>query len=269
MATNSMVPYSNPAGNNQTSPASMIGKPGASPVSSAPKIPGSTLGGATTPGTGVTNPYMPTGAVPGAGGGTSPFPSVPMPMGAGQPGSMASVPVAGDTGKGMTDLQKQFQDILGKGVGGDLNKFIEGLGGTQSEIFKQFLASMAPQKAEEQANLMQTLGTAGVSPNSTVAALGLADLGAKNYATESGIDAQLMQHNQDLHASIMQNMEDLASKEVASSGWDVFAQVAGAVGNLAAPFMGGGGIGSLTKLFGGGANSAAKLAANAAASGAG
>jgi hypothetical protein len=147
----------------------------------------------------------------------------------------ASVPTAGlpsTAPGGTTDQSKQLTDIWGKGVGGDLNNLLNSIGGTDSATLQQYIASLQPQEATAQANLNASLGAGGVSANSSVAAIGNANLQAQETGMIAGEEANLLQSGQNLEASILTGMEPAAEKEVSESGWNVFGQVAGAVGNL-------------------------------------
>ena len=213
MATNTMVPYSNPAGNNQTTPGA-----GAQPNPIAiPQM----------------NPLQPIGTT-GTGG--NPFiPSVPIaapatPLTSGTTGIPVSVPGAGGTSTNATNSDKQLTDIYGKGVGGDLNNLLNSIGGTDSATLQEFAQSLVPQEAQAQANLNASLGAGGVSANSSVAALGNANLQAQETGAIAGEEAQLTQSGQNLEASILTGMEPSAEQEVSESGWNVFGDVMSQVG---------------------------------------
>jgi len=217
----STVPYGNMGGVNQTSPAAK--STALSPVgtmSASPQIPGGNVPSST-------NPYM--------------FSS---------PGTTGNVPSQQDP-----NLQKQWTDIYGKGTGGAMLSEYQGLQGTNNAAFQALVASMAPQFAKEQANFGQSMGAAGVSPNSTVQSLGLADLLAQQGATLSGADAQMIMQNQQERLGLLQGTEQASATETAQSGWDVFGKVAGALGGIAGTMMGNpGGLTSLMSLFKGASN---------------
>lgn len=224
MATNSMIPYSNPAGNNQTTP-------GAGTMAQAVPLP-------------VTSPMNPT-AAPAAN------PLIPNVI----PGVSSTVPSAGSTAANQTNTQQQLTDIYGQGVGTDLTDLLGSIGGTNSTTLQEFEQSLVPQEATAKANLDASLGAAGVGGNSSVAAIGNANLQAQEFAATSNETAQLTQEGQQLESNILGQTEGAAEKEVASSGWDVFGQVIGDVGSLAGDVLGMGGItGAMGKFssFGGG-----------------
>ena len=264
MATSAMqLPTSNVAGNNQTSPG----------LSVQPSV-----GQAFTP-------TLPTGTPTSANPYLSATPTSPIGMGIAGPsaglmpsGTLAPGMAGGTIGglynpassqtSGQTDISKQLTDIYGKGVGGSLNYLLQGMSGTDSAIFQQYLASMAPQMAQAQARLTQGLGSMGVSGNSSVQGLAQADLQSQFLAQESGVNANLMQQQMQNTIGILTGAAPSAQKEVATSGWTDFANVmanitsdigamqggsnAGAVsqlpgnapGSFAAPQLGGGNIGN-------------------------
>jgi hypothetical protein len=226
----SSVPFSNPAGNNQTNPVSSL-MPKGTPSSGA---------------TGATNPFMPsTGSssptpramgggnqIPSAAGGSTPNTTgVPNVGGLGTTGKN----VAGDTGA----VDKQLTDIYGKGVGGALAKLLEGMSGTDSQVLQDYIKSLQPQMATAQANTNAALGAGGVSANSSVAAIADANLQAQETAAVAGESAKLTMNQEELTASILGNMQGAASKEVATSGWNIFgdvmSQITGDIGNLITP----------------------------------
>ena len=212
MATNSMVPYSNPAGNNQTTP----GAGAAAPTNVLPKVisgtgPAATLNPASVA---AGNPLIPTSTA-----------------------AAVNVPNAGSTMNNNPNTQQQLSDIYGSGVGTDLTNLLGSIGGTNSATLQEYNQSLAPQEAVASANLDASLGAGGVSSNSSVAALGQANLQAQETAAIAGEDANLTQSGQSLEASILTGTEQAASQEVASSGWDVFGQVLSGIGADAGGIM--------------------------------
>lgn len=241
MATSSMVPYSNPAGNNQTKPSIGVLTSGAGAIGAGGKAGGAlpvVSPVAPVGSTGTTNPFMPAPIV-----GTTPgVPTGPVPMGAGGPSAptitSSFITPNSSYSSGENDLQKQLIDIYGKGVGGSLFQLLNSASGTNSTILQQYIASLQPQFAKSQADLGASLGAGGVSPNSSVAALGEANLKAQEDALISGESAKLTTAQEDLTASLLGGMSGAAAKEVASSGWDVFAQIMEGVGNVAGTAIG-------------------------------
>ncbi len=238
MATNSMVPYSNPQGNNQTN--SGLNQ-------------GSGTGGALPIAVGATGGSVPAGAVQG----TTPVvaaaqsnPLIPV-----APVSAATTTMnPGSTSNNQTNTQNQLSDIYGQGVGTDLTNLLGSIGGTDSATLQEFQQSLAPQEAVAQANLNASLGAGGVSANSSVAALGNANLQSQEMATVAGEDANLTQSGQNLEASILTGTEQAAQQEVASSGWSVFGDVIGAIGSDVA--QGAGAIAKIGGFSGGGTGAA-------------
>ena len=136
MATNSMVPYSNPAGRNQTSPA--IGG-----LQKPTTVPGAPTQAATK------NPLVP-----------SPVAGAPKPMAASTTpvpaASGTATPNGGNTSSGngfitnandgnQNALQKQLDDIYGAGVGGSLFALLQGMSGSNSTILQEYIQFQRPE----------------------------------------------------------------------------------------------------------------------------
>jgi hypothetical protein len=234
MATNSMIPYSNPAGNNQTTPIAGA-QPQLATIPSAPPL------GSTPTQAAQANPLVPVGAtVPNAGlASNTNNPNV----------STSTAP--GTTGA----LSQQEVNIYGKGVGGQLTNLLDSIGGTNSATLQDYVQSLAPTEATAQAGVDASLGAGGVSANSSVAALANSNLQAQETGQIASESANLTQSGQSLDASILTGQEGAAASEVSSSGWDVLGSVLGDVGSVAGDVLGVGGIGSLiggaTSAFGG------------------
>ena len=214
---NNMVPYSNPAGNNQTTP-------GAGGMPSQGGMPGGPIGT-------VTNATG-TSAVLNPGQAAAANPLVPASV-----AGTVNVPNAGGTSSNAYESNRQLTDIYGKGIGGDMNNLLNSIGGTDSATLQEYVASLAPQEATASANLNASLGAGGVSSNSSVAALGQANLQAQETAAVAGESANLTQSGQNLEASILTGTEQAATKEVSASGWDVFGQVLSGIGQDAGGIM--------------------------------
>jgi hypothetical protein len=212
------VPYSNPGGNNQTTP----GAGGIQTVAAGPTVPGSTVGSSV-------NPFLPGGATPAGSGMPQPIAAPSVPSGTSD-GSLYNTD--SHYSSGITDIKKQLVDIYGKGIGGSLDEILKNMGGTDSAIFKQWLASMQPVEASERAGLNSTLGSMGVGPNSSVNAIAQSNLTSQFNAQAAQEDSQLMQTQLQDTIGILTGTEGDASKETASSGWDVFGKVAGAISSL-------------------------------------
>jgi len=247
MATNSMIPYSNPAGNNQTNPGAGLyqgsGSGGVTP-NTATVPTGNPLQTATN-----NNPYVP-GVLTSTATST---PSAPQPTLTGGYSTNVAPIVPGGTVS--NNLQKQLVDIYGQGVGASLFNLLNNMSGTDSTAMQQFIQSLQPQEATAQANLNASLGAAGVGANSSVAAIADANLQAQEFGMISGEQAKMDLDQQQMEASILSGMTGDATKEVASSGWTTFGNVmAGITEDIGAltggtPFTfgkGPGGIGSGT-----------------------
>jgi hypothetical protein len=140
---------------------------------------------------------------------------------------------------GQTDINKQLLDILGKGVGGSLDNILKGMSGTDSAIFQQWLAGQRPVQAQEQAQLETTFGAQGLSPNSTVSALGESNLQAQFNAQAAQVNQGLMSQQLQDTLGVLQGLEGPAIKEVATSPWTILADVANQVtGDVGALFGG-------------------------------
>lgn len=227
-ATAGVLPVSNVAGNNQTSP-------GVGGISAPTPIFTPAQGAGTLPSS---NPYI------GAAATTTPA------SGAG--GALYSTQSSQSSGQ--TDISKQLTDILGKGVGGSLNNILQNLSGTDSAIFQQWLASQVPAQAQAEASGRQALGAMGVSGNSSVAGLMEANLGANFNAQAAAENANLMTQAIGTSTGILQGTQNLAAQEVATSPWQTLGNVLGQVGSDAASIFGGGSLGSI---LGGGAGAGA------------
>lgn len=233
MATSSMVPYSNPAGNNQTTPTSTVASVPASMLPASNPLQPTTAA--------ASNPLIPASSV------------IP-------PSIAAPTPITGDTtqatniapivpgGTASNNLQTQLVDIYGQGVGASLFNEINNMSGTNSTVLQEYIASLQPQEATAQANLNASLGAGGVSANSSVAALGDANLQAQETGQIAQESANLTMDQQQLTSQLLQGTEGAAIKEVASSGWDVLGSVLGDVGSIAGDVMG---LGGITGMFGG------------------
>ena len=232
MATNSMVPYSNPAGKNQTSPSVL-----ASNAGTTPHVPTATPLDPTQ--AAQANPLIPvSGTVPTTSG-ASTTPAVPQVM---------------QTDPG---LYQQLQDIYGA-AGNSLYDFMQKIGGVDSKTLQDYITSLQPQFAKSEANLHSSLGAGGVSANSSVTALGEADLQSQENALIADESAKLLQSQEGLQANLLTGVLPSAEKQVAdSSGWNTFAQILNAVGGVAGSVMGLGDLtGGMSGLFSKSANAA-------------
>jgi hypothetical protein len=253
------IPFSNPGGNNQTNPGSGAGM--------LPKTPVPYSSGADASGSSSTNPYFNPGT--GAPIGTA----TPQTSGSSLPGSPAPT-ATGNTNVGGSlqnpsytyststnnpaegsSIYNQLVSIYGQGVGGELAYIMENMGGEDSAMFQQYLASMAPAQASEVAGLQGSLAGAGVGGNSSVSAIANSNLQGQFNANAANADLGIMETGLQDTIGILTGTESDAAKETASSGWNVFGQVAGAVGSLASTAMTGGLASMLFNQGGGGSSS--------------
>jgi hypothetical protein len=137
-----------------------------------------------------------------------------------------------------TNSGKQLTDVFGKGVGGDINSVINNLGSNDSTYMQAYQNAMANPNAEASASLLTTLGNAGVSANSSTAAIGLADLGGQETSQEGLQEAQLQQTDEQNLIGLLQGTQGAANKEASTSVWGDIGSVLGAVGADAGAALG-------------------------------
>ena len=222
------IPFSNPAGKNQTNPSPIA-------AGSTTRMPsGAIPGSPQIPGTPVstTNPYVPPPtATPGAGGGLTPFNP-----GGGPASSASNGFITSGTDAGQNALQKQLTDIYGQGTGASLFSLLNNMSGTDSTILQEYIKSLQPQMSTAQANTNAALGAGGVSANSSVAAIADSNLQSQEFASIASESANLTQSQEQLTSQILQGTEGASAKEVATSDWsvlgDVLNNVTGDIGNV-------------------------------------
>lgn len=208
MATNSMIPYSNPQGNNQTNPGAGGAVPAALPL---PGV-GSTL--APTTGASTANPLVSSTA---PGGNVSPVPS----------------------SEGYA-LGGELNSIFGNGVGGDINNFLNSVNGTNSAVLQNYVTSLQPQMATAQAQTNAALGAGGVSANSSVAGIADANLQAQETASIADESAKLTESGEQMQESMIQGMEAPAENYTAEQSmmpWEIAGGAIGAVGSIASAII--------------------------------
>jgi hypothetical protein len=206
MATNSMVPYSNPQGNNQTNPGAGGAK---STLASSQTLPGATSTLASATGASTANPLVPATAT-------------------------ATVPSAA-----MGDSDYELSKIFGSGVGGDINSFLGSVGGTNSVVLQDYIKSLQPQMATAQAQTNAALGAGGVSANSSVAGIADANLQAQEMASIAGESANLTESGLQMQESMIQGIaapvenytaqEQMEPFEILGAGIEAAGNIAGAV----------------------------------------
>jgi hypothetical protein len=216
-----MVPYSNPGGNNQTTPGASNALPAINTLNPiATPTPINPTAAATV------NPLVPASAI------------VP-----------SSIPTAGTGSQTVSGAAyNQLNDIYGA-AGGTLTNFMNSMSGTNSAVLQEYIQSLAPQEATADANLHASLGAGGVSANSSVAALGEANLQAQETSAIAGEAANLTESQQSLEAKLIESTLPAAQQQVVdSSPLHIFGQVLGDIGSAVGDVMG---LGSITGMFGG------------------
>ncbi len=242
MATNSMVPYSNPAGNNQTSPAMPMANAG------------------TTPHVPTATPLAPTEAV--QNNPLIPATAMGTPAASTVPGAATAVSTGINNGQSNDAFYQQLQDIYGA-TGDQIFNFMNSISGTSAKTLEDYTQSLQPQFAKSSADVHASLGAGGVSANSSVTGIADASLKAQEDAMVAGESANLLQHDESLQANILGGLTTDARNQVSdSSGWNTFAQILSGVGGLTSSVMGLGDLtGGLSGLFKGssGGNSTATV----------
>ena len=240
--TGAMVPYSNPAGNNQTTPKSVL-------------PPASTATQSTVP---ANNPLQPAQAIqqntfiPAAAGTATTGTAATGTQTVASPGAVGSDPSG--------TLYQQLTDIYGGGEGAALNTLLSSIGGVDSATLQQYTASLQPEFAKAGAGLQTSLGAAGVGANSSVNAIAQADLSGQEQSAIASESANLLQSGQSLEAQILEGIAPTAAQQVSdSSPLNMIGTILGDVGSVTSDFMGlgslTGGTGKVASAFGGAAGS--------------
>jgi len=204
MATNSMIPYSNPQGNNQTNPGAGGATPAALPLPGA--MPAAVTNTAAT-----ANPLVPATATTGAAA------------------TVPSASVGADGG--------ELNSIFGSGVGGDINSFLGSIGGTNSVVLQNYIKSLQPQMATAQAQTNAALGAGGVSANSSVAALADANLQSQEFSSIASESANLTESGLQMQGNMIQGIAAPAENYTAQEQmepWELTGASIEAAGNIAA-----------------------------------
>lgn len=262
-------------GKNQFSPASGI--PGTTP------LPGPNNGVRpvnTTPGTAAGTTGMPTPTIPGAmnaGGamtGAPPTAIATPPVATSTTGAAAAPGAAGNNGNTLAgytpqqtqQLQKQLNDMYGKGEGGIMFSLLSNLGSNDSSYMDAYHTAMAKTQAEGMSTIDTGLGNAGISANSSTAAIEKGDYLSGLSAQEGMQEQQLIQNQQSEAINLVQGMQSDASAENSTSWLNTAAQVVGIGATLAGVP---GAAGSLPGLFKTGGGTVPALSGNASAGSAG
>jgi hypothetical protein len=196
-----LVPYSNPASQpGQTSSTSSPTNPYVPPTAIAAPVPYSNIPAGTSPNTAATN-------------------SLPI-----VPGGVAS-----------NNLETQLVDIYGQGVGASEFNLINNMSGSDSAELQEYIQSLTPSEATGQANLDAALGAGGVSSNSSVAAIGNANLQSQEFSSIADESSKLTLSQEELTAQLLQGFQGSAASEVATSDWSILGNVlsGGLLGSIA------------------------------------
>lgn len=245
------------AGTNGYSPASgipatgpMAGpKNGIQPINTSPVASAGAMG---TPGAMSGTPPQPVGAggtpTPGTGAGTS--------SSSGAPVANNGNPIAGYTPQQTQQLQKQLNDTYGAGEGGELFSLMSNLGSNDSSYMTAYNQAMSKQTAEGQATLSTAQGNAGISANSSTAAIENADY-QSGVASQAGLqEQQLLQTQQGEAIDLTKSTEGATAAENSTSWLNTLSQVVGIgsqVAGIAGSFMTGGATSAIPSLSGSGA----------------
>lgn len=159
--------------------------------------------------------------------------------------------LAGYTPQQTQQLQKQLNDIYGKGEGGLLSSLLMNLGSNDSSYMDAYKQAMSKSTAEGMATLDTSLGNAGISSNSSAAAIEKADYMSGVTSQEGLQEQQLILQQQQEAIGLTQGLQGDAKAENSTSWIDTLGQVAGVAGTFIGDATGlssvGSGIGSLFK----------------------
>jgi hypothetical protein len=245
------------AGTNQFSPASGIPstgptagpKNGIQPINTSPVASAGAMG----------NPNAPINTPPGAinsGGAMSGTPPQPVgtPPSTGTSGGSSSSgatpvnngnPIAGYTPQQTQQLQKQLNDTYGAGEGGELFSLMQNLGSNDSSYMQAYNQAMSKQTAEGQATLSTAQGNAGISANSSTAAIENADY-QSGVQSQAGLqEQQLLQTQQQGAINLTESTEGATAAENSTSWLNTLSQVVGIGAQVAGAVTGTAGLASL------------------------
>lgn len=152
------------------------------------------------------------------------------------------------SGQSGQQLQKQLTDIYGKGVGGAINTLLQNLGSNNSSFLNSYRQAMSGQQAEDLSTIGTSLGNAGISADSSTAAIEKGDYLAKSNAQLGLQEQQLINQETSQAIGLVQGTQQDAQAETSSSWLDTLGQVAGIAGTFVGDATGlssiGQGIGS-------------------------
>lgn len=157
--------------------------------------------------------------------------------------------LAGYSPQQTQQLQKQLTDIYGKGEGGLLGSLLMNLGSNDSSYMDAYHQAMSKSTAEGMATLDTSLGNAGISANSSAAAIEKADYMSGVTSQEGLQEQQLIQTQQQEAIGLTQGLQQDSKAENSTSWLNTAAQVVGIAGQVAGDVTGlgeiGGAVGSL------------------------
>lgn len=165
-------------------------------------------------------------------------------------------PLSGYSPQQDQQLQKQLNDIYGKGEGGLLYSLLQNLGGNDSSYMQAYHQAMGHTQAEGLSTIDTGLGNAGISADSSTAAIEKGDYLSSLSAQEGLQEQQLLQTQQQESIGLVQGLQQSAQAENSTSWLNTLGQVAGIAGTFVGDATGLSGVGSaLSKLIpGGGGN---------------
>lgn len=171
---------------------------------------------------------------------------------AGGASTATSGTLAGYTPQQTQQLQKQLNDIYGKGEGGLLFSLFSNLGSNDSAYMDAYHTAMGKTQAEGLATIDTGLGNAGISANSSTAAIEKGDYLSGLSAQEGLQEQQLIQNQTQEAIGLTQGLQQDASAENSTSWLNTAAQVVGIGATLAGVPGAAGSLGSLFNKGGGG-----------------
>ena len=142
------------------------------------------------------------------------------------PNVLSSTPTSGST-----PFSQQLNDIYGA-TGGEIYNFLQSIGGVDSAVLQDYIASLQPQMATAQANTNASLGAGGVGANSSVAAIATSNLQGQESAAIASESAKLTQSQEQLTADMLMHMAPTAAQQVADKAampFEIASSVLGAL----------------------------------------
>lgn len=199
-----------------------------------------------------------TQTVPGSGTGTGLPPTTPTnPTGFTPP----SISTGVSTTDGSNTVVGDFSDTYGKGTGTALVNQLANLGTSTNTAVEATNAEIMQQAGIQEANMKAGQAAAGISPDSSSAALMEGDFASQVNTNLASIDANMELQGQQTLISSLQNEGQQHGPD--QSGWDVFGDVLGAGASIAGDFVGAAtgmnAAGGLAGMFSGGSAAASGI----------